>query len=81
MNSLCRSVAIRDHFVGAGSSTAASRKFARKNPSRTNSVSYWLTLQPSVSVLSVAGIAGYSGAASSVALMEPLQRSMCLSGP
>src|SRR5689334_3147154 len=38
----------------AGSSSAASRKPAVANDWRTNSVSYWLTLQPSVTVLSVA---------------------------
>src|SRR4051794_11416326 len=45
----------------ADSSSAASRKFARKKPSRTSSVSYRLTLQPSVSVLSVAGIGLFRG--------------------
>src|SRR5262245_17348681 len=40
----------------AAAPSAASRYPIRANPSRTSSVSYWLTLQPRVRVLSVAGI-------------------------
>src|SRR5205823_3993681 len=40
----------------ACSPSFASRNRARNRPSRTSSVSYWFTLQPRVSVLSVADI-------------------------
>src|SRR5262245_4810017 len=44
----------------AASPSAASRYPIRANPSRTSSVSYWLTLQPRVRVFNVAGTAAAS---------------------